>query len=273
MEKNELGFETKIVGPGIKLVRIPGGTFKMGNDEVFGYKMVEISSGLFQMSNEGEDDEKPVHNVKVKSFWLGETQVTVEQYVAFLNENQPKKEEREKWIVFDEYTHITCINGKYYAESGWEKHPVINVSWYGANAFCKHYGLRLPTEGEWEYAAGGPKHYKFPWGNKWDKNECCYSKNHGSGDPPTMRVGSFKPNGYGLYDMAGNVCEWCNDWYGKYSSYAQTNPIGSTSGEYKITRGGNWGSGVFYDDLPCACRHFFNPADRYNSQGFRVVGD
>ena len=269
VDKDGDGAKSKTVGPGIKLVRIPGGTFQMG-------------------SNEGDADEKPVHPVTVNSFYMGETEVTIAQYVAFLNEESPSESERKQWIAINGenswyYTgkewkqgvnsncHISYSAGRYYADAGWEERPVVNVSWYGADAFCSHYKLSLPTEAEWEYAAGGPNHYKFPWGNEWDKNACCNSENQGSGTPPTKRVGGFPPNGYGLYDMAGNVWEWCADWYGEYSYRDSNNPKGPSTGTCRVLRGGSW-----LDDAPClrcAYRYIIDPAIRIDSFGFRVSGD
>ena len=247
------GPQTKVVGHGIKLVRIPGGTFQMG-------------------SNDGNADEKPVHTVTVDSFWMGETEVTIGQYVAFLNEVKPSSSQLEPWIYLDEYAHIKKSGNNYYADSGWEKHPVVSVSWYGARDFCAQYGLRLPTEAEWEYAAGGPKHYKYPWGNEFSSQKCCFSDNKGNGSIGTMEVRHFSRNGYWLYDMAGNAWEWCNDWYDNYSSYAQNNPQGSTSGDYKIIRGGSWLFDAAY--LRCASRGRNGPSSRdYSRRGFRVAGD
>ena len=247
--------QTKIVGPGIKLVRIPGGTFQMG-------------------SNEGNADEKPVHTVTVDSFWMGEAEVTIGQYVAFLNEVNPSVEQFDQWISFDIRAYIIKNGNKYYAEKGWENYPMVVVSWYGARDFCAQYGLRLPTEAEWEYAAGGPKHFKYPWGNTFDKNKCCCFENQGKGYMGTIVVKSFPRNGYWLYDMAGNVWEWCNDWYGIYNTITQNNPQGAKSGEYKTNRGGSCSRDSFF--LRCACRHGMSAHEQAffgADLGFRVAGD
>jgi formylglycine-generating enzyme required for sulfatase activity len=260
--------ETKIVGPGIKLAKIPGGTFQMGSKD--------------------SEDEQPIHTVTVNSFWMGETEVTTAQYVAFLQESQPATSDRKRWIAINGekswyYTgkdwdiavtsnsHISYSAGKYTIDAGWEDHPVVNVSWYGADAFCSYYKLRLPTEAEWEYAAGGPSHYKYPWGDEFDKNACCYRDNRGSGSPPTMSAGSFPANGYGLYDMAGNVSEWCHDWYGAFSDIDSINPQGPGTGKDRVYCGGSWGFGE--DFQRCAFRDLDAPADMNDNCGFRVAGD
>ena len=246
------GGKTKTVGPGIKLVRVPGGTFQMG-------------------SNEGDADEKPVHPVTVSSFYMGETEVTIGQYVAFLNEMKPSSSQLQQWISLDQDAHITQSGNSYYADSGWDDNPVVNVSWYGAKAFCEQYGLRLPTEAEWEYAAGGPQHFKWSLGNEFDGKSYCYAGYQGSGSPATKKVKSFSANGYGLYEMSGNVWEWCSDWYGDYQSDSQRNPQGSTSGQYRVLRGGSWLHGA--TGLRCASRGYHAPAYQSLIFGCRVSGD
>jgi len=275
--------ETKVVGPGIKLVRIPGGTFQMG-------------------SNEGDLDELPVHLVTVKSFYIGETEVTNQQYCTFLNSKKPARGETflfgetlTDWISirspgwnqllseggynqFGGYLYPTEIwyeNGTYHPTIGYENNPVILVSWYGAQAFCKYYKLRLPKEEEWEYAAGGPNHYKFPWGNEWAEGMCCYNRIWSNPlDPcPTMAVKSYQANGYGLYDMSGNVFEWCRDWYDVYPGGISIEPLSVSWGNaYKVLRGGSWLS-VKPGWLRCATRAHGAQYNPYNKDGFRVAGD
>jgi formylglycine-generating enzyme required for sulfatase activity len=265
-EENETG--EKEVGPGIKLVKIPGGTFSMGST-----------------TSDGEGDESPVHEVQVYEFWLAETEVTNAQYCAFLNAVKPTESERKKWIAIKNdldtkerknwyVAEIKNSGGTYYPSSGYEDHPVICVNWYGADAFCDHYGLRLPTEAEWEYVAGGPEHYKYPWGNSWQDNRCCYDRTLPSSNltpVPTEAVGSYYANGYGLYDIAGNVWEWCSDWYGEdyYKTSPPKNPKGPSVGDYKVLRGGSW-----YNDLRhvrCAGRICDDPENLICLCGFRAA--
>ena len=186
-------------------------------------------------------------------------------------------------------------------------HPMVQVSWYGCVAFCNwksqqeglegcydlltwdcdftKNGFRLATEAEWEYAARGGNqspYYRYPWGDTFDGSMANYWV---SGDPYetgaypwTTPVGYYDggqtpagtdmANGYGLYDVAGNVWEWCNDWYGSYSSSPQTNPTGPASGSYRVLRGGCW---YYYgDDCRVAFRSYTNPSIRYRNFGFRV---
>jgi formylglycine-generating enzyme required for sulfatase activity len=129
-------------------------------------------------------------------------------------------------------------------------------------------GFRLPTEAEWEFAcrAGSPSEYY--WGNDTNDigNNCWYVKNSKGS---THKVGLKKPNSLGLFDMSGNVWEWCNDWYEEYRSEDTINPIGPETGSYRVLRGGSW-----YDDARdgrCAYRYWNGPDSRYDNVGFRVV--
>jgi sulfatase modifying factor 1 len=243
---------TRLPPSGMKLISIPGGTFSWGSTAFEGY-----------------GDERPVYTVTVSDFKLSETEVTFAQYVEFLNAVGPSNSDRGKWVKTndeDATSHIYYSGGKYYADPGWGDHPVVNVAWYGAGAFCEYYGLRLPTQAEWEYAAGGPNHYKYPWGDEFDGKACCYSCYNGSGDPPTMSVKSFEANGYGLYEMAGNVWEWCSDLHEPGSDPE----LPSTHG---VARGGSWEDGAQF--VLCASRFWIGislPITE-SSVGFRAAGD
>lgn len=246
---------TKTAGPGIVMIEIPGGSFQMGSDV-------------------GSTKTKPAHTVALNNFYLSEAEVTIRQYAAFLSEVKPDPTKLQQWILLGEPTHIITQNNNYYPVNGWEEHPVVNVSWFGAKAFCDHYGLRLPSEAEWEYAAGGPSHYRFPWGNDFTGVEtglCCYQVSKGAGFPSTMMVKSFPSNGFGIYDMAGNIMEWCNDWYDSYNVENPNNPQGPQTGTHKTIRGGFFNSGA--DGVECVFRVGSEPGRKANYIGFRVAGN
>lgn len=156
-------------------------------------------------------------------------------------------------------------------------HPVIFVSWADANHFAEWMKCRLPTEAEWEYACRARTTTPFNTGYCPTTNQAnYYGKYNGLNTTPkgqyrmnTTPVGSFQPNPWGLYDMHGNVAEWCSDWYGKYSNKQQTNPLGPNDGIYRITRGGSW----YCDALDCRSGNRFpvGNCDRFNFIGFRLV--
>ena len=161
-------------------------------------------------------------------------------------------------------------------------HPVVQVSWYGAKAFCDYYyGYRLPTEAEWEYAARGGYHdpyYNYPWGsNIIDCSKANYKSSSGycnplglTSYPYTSPVGHYGPQGaYGLCDMSGNVWEFCQDWYGAdyYSSSPGTNPSGPASGTARVFRGGSWSADYGYR---VSARYWHDPSSRNWGGGFRA---
>lgn len=187
------------------------------------FKMIRVEGGMFTMGKTKEQsqtykDEKPAHSVNLSSYYIGETEVTQALWTAVMGSNPSN------------------FNG--------ENKPVEQVSWDDCQTFIsrlnsltgKHFSL--PTEAQWEYAARGGKNSQ---GNKYS-GSCIidgiawYTGNSGNA---IQNVGAKSANELGLYDMSGNVCEWCSDWYGKYSSESQTNPIGADSGSYRVFRGGS----------------------------------
>jgi len=239
---------------------------------------VWVAPGEFMMGSEDRHvGENPVHKVRItKGFWLGKHEVTNGQYAAFLNAYgaNTDSESHELLDVDDEDCEIEERGGRYGARAGREQHPVVEVSWYDAAKYCTHYGLRLPTEAEWEYAARGPDGRKYPWGDQWDENRCCnYDNRKAYSGADTFPIGSF-PSGAswcGALDMAGNVWEWCSDWYhfDHYTNSPSTDPAGPATGSCRLLRGGSW---ILNDD---SCRSAFrgciSPDDANCSVGFRCV--
>jgi formylglycine-generating enzyme required for sulfatase activity len=211
--------------------------------------MVLIPAGHFMMgSEEGEDDERPVHTVYLDSYYIDEAEVTCARYGRFLAETG--------------YPPHSLWN----TEHDRPEDPVVGVSWYDADAFARWAGKRLPTEAEWEKAArSGIDGKKYPWGDAIDKTRANY-ESFG-----IMPVKSFERSAYGLYDMAGNVGEWCEDWYGDgyYTMSPGKNPRGPQLGERKVVRGGAWYNNA--DGLRIANRYKNAPDVGNFNTGFRCV--
>ena len=240
--------------------------------------MVLIPAGEFQMgSNDGDVDEKPVHTVYVNAFYIDKYEVTNAQYKAFVDTNPEWRKDRIPRAYHDG-DYLTPWNGNNYP-IGKGNHPVTHVSWYAAMAYAQWAGKRLPTEAEWEKSArGGLIGQKYPWGNLIDSSKANYDRSIGGTTP----VGQYAPNTYGLYDMAGNVWEWCLDAYHKnfYTHSPHQNPVsgGNISNiisdftnveNSRALRGGSW-----YYPAPvvrCTNRYVLMLASTENDLGFRCV--
>ena len=234
-------------------------------------EMVVITGGEFYRgSNEGGRDERPRHLVRLNDFAMDISPVTNEQFSRFLEMMGGEKDSNNQDIIRLRESRIKLSSGKFVIESGYAKHPVIAVSWYGAVAYAKWVGKRLPTEAEWEIAArGGISDAIYSTGNTIERTQA----NFFSSD--TIGVKSYPPNGFGLYDIAGNVYEWCQDWY-DYNYYDVSlqepeNPQGPLQGVYRVLRGGCWKS--LKEDLRCAHRHRNNPGTVNRTYGFRCSAD
>ncbi|WP_068466508.1 bifunctional serine/threonine-protein kinase/formylglycine-generating enzyme family protein [Candidatus Protochlamydia phocaeensis] len=233
--------------------------------------MIVIRGGSFYRgSHDGNRDEMPRHQVNLPSFAIDIHPVTNEQFVRFLEVMGGEKDSNHNDIIRLRDSRIKRSGGKLSIESGYAKHPVVGVTWYGAIAYAKWVGKRLPTEAEWEIAArGGSENVLYPTGDDIEKTQA----NFFSSD--TTAVMSYAANGYGLYDMAGNVYEWCHDWYG-YNYYEVSiqepeNPPGPLQGVYRVLRGGCWKS--LKEDLRCSRRHRNNPGTVNGTYGFRCATD
>ncbi len=195
---------------------------------------------------------RPVHRVRItKGFWLGKYEVTNAQYRKFCEATGRKFPRGDRRI-----------------EQG-DHHPVVEVRWHDAKAYCDHYGLSLPTEAQWEHAARGPEGRKYPWGDEWDPKKCCNPYNKGPGGR-TFPVGSF-PEGAswcGALDMAGNVWEWCGDWHGLSQVGFVDDPTGPATGLLRVLRGGSWrDDSTRYFRGTYRCRN--NPSVPTEIYGFR----
>lgn len=234
-------------------------------------EMIVVPGGSYiRGSNEGARDEMPRHAVNLPSFALDIHPVTNEQFVRFLQAMGGEKDRNNNDIIRLRDARIKRSAGKLVIESGYAKHPVVGVTWYGATAYASWIGKRLPTEAEWEAAAtGGRENFMFPTGSEIDRTQA----NFFSSD--TTPVMSYPPNAFGLFDMAGNVYDWCQDWYA-YNYYdasvlEPTNPMGPPQGVYRVLRGGCWKS--LKEDLRCAHRSRNNPGAMNGTYGFRCAAD
>jgi formylglycine-generating enzyme required for sulfatase activity len=217
-----------------QMALIPAGSFEMGDH-------------LDGMSN------APVHRVELDEFYMDSREVTVGQFREFVNQSG--------------YSYNRWNDVAKYSPGDW--YPMVYVNWNDATAYAKWAGKRLPTEAEWEYAArGGLVGKRYPWGDQMDHARVEAWPDGFFGTAP---VGSFGANGYGLYDVAGNVWEWCQDWYGEnyYSSSPVKNPLGPDTGSMRVLRGGYWDSAT--NHLRVANRNFYLPNSRRSVYGFRCV--
>lgn len=233
--------------------------------------MSVIKGGEFHCGSErGIRDERPIHTVWLSDFALDIHPVTNEQFVRFLKAMGGEKDSNNNDIIRLRDARIKKHGGEYHIEAGYAKHPVIAVTWYGASAYAKWVGKRLPTEAEFEAAAQGALSQAiFPTGDDIDRGQANYF------GADTTAVMSYPANGYGLYDMAGNVYEWCNDWYG-YNYYEEAlqephDPKGPLQGVYRVLRGGCWKS--LKEDLRTSHRHRNNPATINTTYGFRCAAN
>jgi|GEM_PF-3971118 len=243
----------------VNTVLVEAGNFLMGSnlDEAFYY-------------------EKPVHPVQISPFLLSKYEVTNKEYCQFLNSINIDKHKTKKWIKLNgkdngEECHIKYKSGKFVVDKHYENHPVIYVSWYGARAYAEWLGGRLPTEAEWEFAArGGIYSQGFIYSGGQFSNKVAWNK-VSSKAKGTQAVGLKAPNELGIYDMSGNVWEWCDDWYNKdyYETARVLNPLGPAFGEEKILRGGSWLFGEEYNRV--YDRVFNSPENAFEVYGFRVA--
>ena len=258
--------ELKSIDPYPNLVFVKGGSFIMGC--------------LDERDGNCKDRARPIHKVYIADFHLSKYEVTNEEYAFFLNAYKSavvkdgpfkgqKMIDKHKWGLRE-------TDGKWKPAAGYEKHPVVNVSWYGANAYVNWLSqttgqnYQLPTEAEWEYAARGGirgKGYPFAGGEELDAVGFHYK----NAKRTNNRVGQKRPNEIGLCDMTGNVREWCRDWYGEdyYTQSPSQNPKGPEDGKFRVVRNGSWSAGDL--DLRIAYRNRLQAKEMGFETGFRIA--
>ncbi|MCX7046264.1 MAG: SUMF1/EgtB/PvdO family nonheme iron enzyme [Candidatus Sumerlaeota bacterium] len=203
--------------------------------------MIWIPAGTFQMGSNQNDTEKPIHSVELDGFWLGKYPVTQAQYQAITGQNPSNFKSASN--------------------------PVEQVNWDEATEFCRRISQKtgktycLPTEAQWEYACRAGANGKYCFGDS-ESQLGEYAWFDGNSESQTHPVGQKKPNQWGLFDMHGNVLEWCADWYGAYTAEKQRNPSGPGSGEYRVLRGGSW------FNTPVLCRSAYRS---YNTPDYRLI--
>jgi formylglycine-generating enzyme required for sulfatase activity len=221
--------------------------------------MAIVPAGEFTMgSSTGQPDEQPAHRVYLNAFSMDKHQVSVGQYARFLDSTS--HEAPPDWSVMNQSRN--------------QKRPIVNVDWADADAYCKWAGKRLATEAEWEKAARGTDGRIYPWGNQLPARiHANFNNEQWSNHWVLTPVGSFEEgkSPYGIYDMAGNVWEWVNDWYDQdyYKTSPSQNPTGPPKGGHKVIRGGSWGSNA--DGLRSAERETHLPSFRGFGTGFRCA--
>ncbi len=251
--------EPLLVETGARMVYIPGGVFRIGFDEA------------------EERNEKPAQLVRLDPYYIDETEVTNAQYAQCVEAGVCSPPDRPNATYYDNY----------YGNPDFDNYPVIWVSWYDGDAFCRWRGGRLPTEAEWEMAAGVQFEqnikYRYPWGDLFDGarlNFCdanCtredrlteYDDGYRDLAPTGHYVDGRSP--IGVYEMSGNVMEWVNDWFNPraYQDITETNPMGPTEGQFKVLRGGSWLSSP--EELTVTYRANFDPLVSRANIGFRCA--
>jgi formylglycine-generating enzyme len=253
---------------------------KVSQKDKTNVKMKFIPAGKFLMGSKGWGEfEEPIHEVFVDEFLIDETSVTNVEFSKFVQETNFKTSAENKGFAMGYKNgvmkEIAGLNWKSYFNNDRLNHPVVLVSWNDANEFAKWVGKRLPSEAEWEKAARGSLVQNlYPWGNEEPKNETCNWGKQTMDFPATTDVKTFLPNDFGLYDMAGNVWNWCNDWFGEtfYSSQNQENPTGAEEGITKVRRGASFNV-IQTFRLRCANRGAYSPDNFAINIGFRCVKD
>lgn len=230
---------TRVIAPGSGETRVSPFT---------GMIMVYVPEGSFPMGSTSQDpgadpDEFPQHTVYLDAYWIGQSEVTNAMFSVFLNEKGDQVETRYPWLDASAKDVLIAQTqrGEWQPRPGYSDYPVVEITWFGALAYCQWAGGHLPTEAEWEKAARGVDGRIFPWGDYFDCNnaqlvECTGAQLH----PTRSLLDGASP--YNALDMAGSVWEWVADWYSPnyYQDSPQENPGGPDSGTARVVRGGSW---------------------------------
>ena len=247
-----------------------------------GAEMVSIPAGEFWMGSDADDErERPRHRVFLDRYYIDKHEMTNDHFKRFIDAKGYERQElwspagwqwRTSQRGFDGAS--AAMQPQFFGDSKWNgpTQPVVGVSWWEADAFCRFAGKRLPTEVEWEKAARGADGRRYPWGESWEPGR---SNSDHTNLHRTAPVGSY-PQGvsaYGVHDMAGNAAEWVADWYSKdyYRRSPERNPKGPVSGENKVLRGGSWDNKS--KDQRSTFRHDDTPSERGRRIGFRCAKD
>jgi formylglycine-generating enzyme required for sulfatase activity len=264
------------------MVYVPAGEFEMGSTEAQFQEVVRQcvkDSYARDICKEMFSDEKPAHTMHLDSFWIDKYEVTNDQFAAFLNAHGNQVEGDVTWIdISSDDCLIEQSNGRFRPRQGYADHPVVEVSWYGANAYADWVGGQLPSEAEWEYAARGPKGYIYPWGND---DPTCRLIQYSACSESTVPVDSL-PDGAswcGVLGMAGNVSEWTRSLWGADRTKLDFDyPYNPRDGRedleasgFRVLRGGGWRGSSSKYFFRCASRGRLAPSDRYPEYGFRVA--
>lgn len=260
----------------------------LGTDEEV--KFLQIDGGDFEMGDlfeDGATDEMVKRLIRLNSFEISEFEITNKQFAKFLNEygsDEVKSGEfKGELMILTMEMGLKYYQGEWKPDAGFEFHPAIGISWFGANEFCSYYDFALPSEAEWEFVAR-ERGLKVRYGNGKliaDANEINFNASivdiehdfilFGDYRGMSINVGGFSPNQLGIFQMSGNVWEWCQDWYASdyYIKGESENPPGPSFGKYKVIRGGAWSSSGF--GIRVSDRSFMLPYSFSDDIGFRVV--
>ena len=263
---------------GAPMVLVPAGPFRMGTSEEDIQKLLIICP---RCKPSRFDEERPARRIHLDAYYIDKYPVIVRLFERFVKETKHETEaEREGWGWVLENWNWKKEKGANWREPFGSKvhgiavpdHPVVQVAWADADAYCRWAGKRLPTEAEWEKAARGTDGRLFPWGDDWDSSKLIYRDNGGGQTHPVQRADLTHAGPYGAVDLAGHVWEWVADWFGKdaYRSADMKNPRGPVRGEERVKRGGAWNIGVLLT-FRTAFRDYHDPGFSNNISGFRCA--